>query len=101
MFLRMLYLPPVMKKYIRPMVVIVLSLALALMIAGLTHIVPPAAGQENLSAAAFFFQTTATPEPTDLSEVGSTDGIAVMGFVIVAIVVLPILLRRKAWNDPQ
>ena len=97
----MLYLPSVMKKLIRPMIVIALSLTLALMVAGLTHMVPPAAGQGSLSAAAFLLQTTATPEPTDLSEVGSTDGIAVMGFVIVAIVVLPILLRRKTWNDPQ
>ena len=96
----MLYLASVMKKLIRPMVVIVLSLMLALMIAGLTHIAPPTAGQGSLSAA-FFLQTTATPEPTDLSEVGSTDGIAVMGFMIVVIVVLPILLRRNAWTDPQ
>jgi hypothetical protein len=31
--------------------------------------------------------------------VGSTDGIAIMGFVIVAIVVLAIVVRRKDWQD--
>lgn len=89
-----------MKRLIRPLIVIAASLALALMFAGLTRIAPPIAGEQNLSAA-FLLQTTATPEPVDLSVVGSTDGIAVMGFVIAAIVVLPILMRRSAWNDPQ
>jgi len=89
-----------MKKFIRPAIVIVISLALALAIAALTYTVQPAE-YGKLSAAAFFLQTTPTPEQVDRSEVGSTDGIAVMGFVIVAIVVLPILLRRKAWMASQ
>ncbi len=89
-----------MKKLIRPAIVIVIGLALAFSSAALTYATQPA-GRDNLLPAAFFLQTTPTPEQVDRSEVGSTDGIAVMGFVIVAIVILPILLRRKAWLPSQ
>ena len=89
-----------MKRFIRPAIVIGLSLTLALCSAALTRTFQPS-GYGNLSAAAFFLQTTPTPEQVDRSEVGSTDGIVVMGFVIVAIAVLPILLRRKAWMTSQ
>lgn len=34
-------------------------------------------------------------EDTDLSEVGSTTGIFIMGFAIVVITVTPLLLRKK------
>ncbi len=54
----------------------------------------------DLEAAAFFAQSTATPPAVgDRSEIGSTDGIVIMGVVIVMIVVVPILLRRKSWSD--
>jgi hypothetical protein len=53
---------------------------------------------QSLSAAAFYMQGTATPEVTENgSEIGSTDGIVLMGIIIVMIVVLPVLLRRKSW----
>ena len=32
-------------------------------------------------------------------EVGSTDGIMLMAIVIVMIVIIPILIRRKAWSN--
>lgn len=96
----MIYLISHMKRLIRPAIILGVSLTLALLSAALTQAVQPG-GYGNLSAAAFFLQTTPTPEQVDISEVGSTDGIVVMGFVIVAIVVLPILLRRKAWMTPQ
>ena len=86
-----------MKKLIRPIIMIGFSLVFALLSVGLTYTVQPG-GHGNLSAAAFFFQeTTPTPTQVDRSEIGSTDGIAVMGFVLVAIVILPIVLRKKAW----
>jgi len=44
-------------------------------------------------------QPTSTPQPKDLSEIGSTDGIVIMGFLIALIVIVPILLRRKAWME--
>ena len=96
----MLYLKTAMKKFLRPAIVIGVSLTLALLSAGLMHTVQTS-GYGDLSAAAFFLQTTPTPEQVDNSEVGSTDGIVIMGFVIVAIVTVPILLRRKAWMSPQ
>jgi hypothetical protein len=55
--------------------------------------------EEKIGAAAFFFQATPTPQVQDKSEVGSTDGIVLMGVVIVMIIVVPILLRRKTWAD--
>ena len=87
-----------MKRFIRPAIIVLVSLALAAMSAAATRVILPSTG-DNLSAAAFFFQTTPTPEQVDRSEVGSTDGIVVMGFVIAVIVILPILLRREAWSQ--
>jgi hypothetical protein len=81
---------------VRPLLTIGLSLILALLSAALTYSVPPSTpGAEN--TAAFLLQ--ATPPPEDLSEIGSTDGIIVMGFVIVLIVIIPILLQRKSWME--
>lgn len=88
------------RRIIRSAIIIGLSLALALTSAALTQAIIPD-DNATLSAAAFFLQTTPTPEKADQSEVGSTDGIVVMGFLIVAIVTVPILLRRKAWSQPR
>jgi hypothetical protein len=56
----------------------------------------PEAAAKNLGAASLSAQvSTPTQNGEDLSEVGSTDGIVVMGFVLVAIVTLPLLLHRK------
>jgi hypothetical protein len=57
--------------------------------------------QGNLGAAAFFLQPTTTPPPQDLSEIGSTDGIIVMGLVIALIIIIPILVQRKSWMEPH
>jgi hypothetical protein len=47
-----------------------------------------------------FFQTTSTPRPqADKSEVGSTDGITIMSFVIAALVIAPIYLQRRHWSN--
>jgi len=89
-----------MKRLLRPAIIILLSIALALMSAALTQRIQPKEGS-TLAAAALFLQTTPTPEQVDRSEIGSTDGIVVMGFVLVVIVILPILLRRKAWSQTQ
>jgi hypothetical protein len=51
------------------------------------------------TGASFFLQTSPTPQPeVDKSEVGSTDGITLMSFVIVAIIIIPIVLQRKYWS---
>ena len=55
----------------------------------------PIASTQNLGAAAMQAQVTATPGSEDHSEIGSTGGIVVMGFLIVCIIITPLLLRRK------
>jgi len=49
----------------------------------------------SASAGVMIQQPTSTPITQFESEIGSTDGILVMGIVIVLIVTLPILFRRK------
>ena len=75
-----------------------LSLVLALFSAALTYSAPPYT-QGNFAAAASFLQPTATPKPQGLSQIGSTDGIIVMGFIIALIIVVPILVRKKSWRE--
>jgi hypothetical protein len=89
-----------MRKFMRPFITLGLGLVLALFSAALTYSAPPAA-QGNLAAAAQFLQpqATSTPQTKDASEIGSTDGIIVMGFLIALIIVIPILLRRNAWLE--
>jgi len=85
-----------MKKFTRPILTVGLGLILALSSAALTYSTQPA-GQGNLTAAGFFLQPTTTPQPAGVSEIGSTDGIVIMGAIIAMIVIIPILLRRKQW----
>jgi hypothetical protein len=50
--------------------------------------------------AVMFFQTTSTPPlQEDRSEIGSTDGITLLSFAIIAIIVIPILVLRKHWSE--
>ena len=53
----------------------------------------------ELGAAAFYAQVTSTPQVEDASEIGSTDGIVLLGIIIVLLVVVPILLQRKSWSS--
>jgi hypothetical protein len=56
----------------------------------------PEAAAKNLGTTSLSAQVpTPTQSGEDLSQVGSTDGIVVMGFVLVAIVTLPLLFHRK------
>jgi FtsH-binding integral membrane protein len=92
-----------MKKLMRPIVTIGLGLVLALFSAALTYSSAPPAIEGTVSATAVFLQSTPTitPTPQDLSEIGSTDGIIVMGIIISLIIIIPILLRRKSWMETQ
>ncbi len=56
-------------------------------------LIKPVAG-----AAALYQASTPTPIPEAVSQAGSTDGIMLMGVVIVLIVLLPILFRRSTWT---
>ena len=91
----------VMKKLLpvlRPVALLGIGLIMAVLSAAVGTISPKMGGN-NLSAAAQFLQT-ASPTPTvteNASRIGSTDGIVLMGILIVLIVIMPILLRRKNW----
>lgn len=89
-----------MIKLMRPVITIGLGLVLALSSAALSTSRSPII-PGNPGAAAFFLQTTPTPEQKDLSKIGSTDGITAMGFFIALIIIIPILLRRKSWMQLQ
>jgi len=89
-----------MKKLVRPIITTGLGLVLALFSAALTYSAPPAV-QGNLAAAALVLQPTTTPQAKDVSEIGSTDGIIVMGLIIALIIIIPILLQRKSWMEPD
>jgi hypothetical protein len=52
----------------------------------------------DTGAAALYQASTPTPIPEAVSQAGSTDGIMLMGVVIVLIVLLPTLLRRSTWK---
>ena len=85
----------------RPTITLVIAFLLALCSAALTYSTPPAMDETFGDATFFTIQHTTAPRQADLSEIGSTDGILIMGFVIVFIIVIPILLRRKSWREPR
>ena len=89
-----------MKRFIRIAIIIGIALTLALFSAALSHAIETSS-LGTAAHAAIFFQVTATPQPEGISEVGSTDGIVAMGFVIVGIVLIPILLRSRSWMQAQ
>jgi len=56
----------------------------------------PTVSPKNLSTASLSMQISTPDQPADnVSEVGSTDGIVIMGFVLVIIVIVPVLFRNK------
>ena len=90
-----------MKKYIRPITIFIISLLLALTVVAFSGTSSNrSSGLAKYSNSAFFFQITSTPEPVeDRSEIGSTDGLIMMSFIIVIIIVIPIFLKRNNWSQ--
>ena len=80
----------------RPALVLGICVSLSLLSATLTYSFQPAM-QGSFTATASSFPSTTTPQPEDVSEIGSTDGIVAMVGIIVLIVIVPILLRRRHW----
>lgn len=68
-----------------------IALVLALALANFN---PPFAAAQN-TGASITLQTTPTPIDEGISEIGSTDGIMLMGVVITLIIAVPLLLRLK------
>lgn len=84
----------------RPIITVGLGLVLALFSAALSYSASPST-PANPGSADTILQATMTAQPGDVSEVGSTDGVLVMGFVIALIILIPILLQRKSWMEPR
>jgi hypothetical protein len=91
----------VMKKLLpilRPVALLGIGLILAVLSAAVGTISPGMGGNDLLAAARYLQTTSPTPIATEgISRIGSTDGIVLMGIVIVLIVIMPIWLRRKTW----
>ena len=97
----MLYFGYSMKKLIRPSTILIVSLLLILISAAFSQSISARSYKlADDTGAVLFFQTTATPQPQeDKSEIGSTDNITMLSFVLVAIILIPILLKRKNWEQ--
>lgn len=97
-----IYLQMFVMKKLLPVLRPVALLGIGLIMAVLSAIVGTVSldiSGNNLLAAAQHLQTI-SPTPTateDVSRIGSTDGIVLMGIVIVLIIVMPILFRRGTW----
>jgi hypothetical protein len=86
-----------MKRFIPPLITIGLSLLLAVFSAALTYSNPSDA-MTNLPAGTYLTHATPISRPAGKSVMGSTDQMVVMGGVISAIIVVPIILKRNAWH---
>jgi hypothetical protein len=77
-----------------PVIMIGAGLLLALTASSFTPF--PAHGLSGTATANLTPTTIASVDST--SQAGSTDGITLMGVIIVLIVVLPVLFRRSTWK---
>ncbi len=68
------------------------SLVLVLITAAFNQ---PTALAQNLGAAALPLQITPTPINDDASVIGSTDGILIMGLVIMFIIIAPVIIYKN------
>ncbi|MBK9927600.1 MAG: hypothetical protein IPP66_20210 [Anaerolineales bacterium] len=85
-----------MKRFIRPAIILGVSLLIALSSAMITY-TAKISGQGYSTTASILLQTTPTPVEEDRSEVGDTDLIVILGGVITAIILIPVLIQRKSW----
>ncbi len=89
-----------MKRLIRPTLILIIVLLLTFLTISLSGFRSAQPVQVPVSTGTGFVLQTATPQPEeDKSEIGSTDGITVMSFVIAAIIIIPIFLKRKSWSQ--
>jgi hypothetical protein len=89
-----------MKKPVRLSIIIGIGLIVLFFSAALSSLTPPPM-QVNFRSASFYQPPTTTPQVEDVSEIGSTDEIIVLGGIIVLIVIVPIFIYRKSWMQSQ
>ena len=83
-------------KYIRTVFWVMLGMVILFTSLALTR-PQPVTQDETVTPTVSADGTLTTTEAQD--DVGSTDGIMLMAVVIVLIVIVPIMLRRKAWSN--
>lgn len=66
-----------------------------IVILAMSNFSPSMESGQLTGSASMVQQATPTPGSDDASEIGSTDGILFMGFVIVLIVTLPLLFHKN------
>jgi len=88
-----------MKKHIRPALILTTIIFLVISCTMIAFSAKHPAPNETIGAALLLQKTSTPPAEEEQSEVGSTDGIVIMGGVIAVIVLLPLLLQRKAWTQ--
>jgi hypothetical protein len=90
-----------MDRLTRPALILSLILWIAFIAGSLSSFKPIQSVQiSEPKTGALSFQATATPQlQEDKSEIGSTDEITVMSFIIAGIILIPIFLNR--WNWPR
>jgi preprotein translocase subunit SecG len=88
-----------MKIFIRPFAFLIIILLLALIGSAFARSISIQSNKTSShKGIMMFFQIATTPQPkADRSEIGSTDNITMLSFVIVATIVIPILMQRKHW----
>lgn len=74
--------------------VIALLLSILTLVLVMTNFNPPAVSAKDANVTVLQ-QTTPTPSAVDSSEIGSTDGILIMGVVIVLIITLPLIFQKR------
>lgn len=81
----------------KALVVIILLLTALLLMLTAVNFNPPAVLAQNAISNSITFQQAplSLPAQEDGSEIGSTDGILIMGIVIVLIVTLPLILQKR------
>lgn len=93
LYLRGVFMTKKTLRSLRPAILIGIGLTLALLGASVNS-----TGSRADPWAAAVLQAATATVPADASVPGSTDWITLMGFLIVAIVMLPLLLRRSTWT---
>ena len=91
-----------MKKFTRPFLILCISVLLVFLSVAFSRSssLQPAA-YKQFTGGVIALQLTPTPEPEELEDqsvVGSTDGLTILSFVIVAIILIPIFMKRRDWD---
>ena len=75
--------------------IVLIFASLVLVLVAATFLPQSMVSTQNLGASALYAQITPTPGEDDTSVIGSTDGILIMGFVIMFIIITPVIIYKS------